>query len=261
LNYIVYRDCLRKRKIMNRQLSSSKEERYAADAQAILQKHAHGVLATLSKHYHGYPFGSLATYMLDHEQHMILLLSNLAQHTHNLLQDPRISMTVVSPHEDIQNSARVTYLGKATVLTDDEENQRIMERYLRYFPDANRYVAQHDFKFYRIIPEKIRYIGGFGQIGWASVPAFCEKNPFSYEEEKRAVIHMNDDHTNALIKYLKQHGIETNDVIPRLTGIDKNGLHIRCHHDLHRINFPSPVSSMDELRKTLIDMSHQDIIV
>ena len=134
-------------------------------AKALLKSKRYGILSTHSADMPGYPFGSLTAYVPDSRGCPIFLLSGLAQHTKNILKDPKTSLTVVDVHEDIQNAARVTVLGE-TLRVPAAEEKTIEVFYLNFFPDAKNYRVLPDFHFYRLVPARIRYIGGFGEMGW-----------------------------------------------------------------------------------------------
>lgn len=57
-------------------------------ARELLLKEYRGVLSTHSKSMPGFPFGSVVPYCLDAEGNPLILISRIAQHTHNLLKDP-----------------------------------------------------------------------------------------------------------------------------------------------------------------------------
>ncbi|MBL4703057.1 MAG: pyridoxamine 5'-phosphate oxidase family protein, partial [Flavobacteriales bacterium] len=52
-----------------------------------------GVLSTLSVKWEGFPFGSVVPYCLDGEGMPVVLISTIAQHTKNITQDNRCSIT------------------------------------------------------------------------------------------------------------------------------------------------------------------------
>lgn len=153
----------------------------AREARLLLRAHRYGALSTLSKKFDGHPFGSITPYLVDHDGSLLILISELAEHTKNIRHDPRVSL-ITHNQEDphIQAQGRVTLVGLATPVA---ERDIAGKRYLRYFPEAEAYFAMNDFQFYRIAPQAIRYIGGFGEIHWVkgeqySVPA----QPFAANE-------------------------------------------------------------------------------
>lgn len=56
----------------------------AKNARELLLKEYRGVLSTHSKSMPGFPFGSVVPYCLDEQGRPLILISRIAQHTHNL---------------------------------------------------------------------------------------------------------------------------------------------------------------------------------
>lgn len=100
----------------------------------------------------------------------MFLLSGLAEHTRNILADARASLLVADGEGGLLQQARVTLIGLVTPVVLGEA---ALGRYLRYSPESADYLALGDFRFFRMEPERVRYIGGFARMGWAdaSVPA------------------------------------------------------------------------------------------
>lgn len=124
-----------------------------------------GVLSTHALEPAGYPFGTTVPYSLDEAGRPLLLLSALAQHTRNLLADPRASLAVCdpSPEADPASAERLTYLADAVKVSD---RASAAASYYRRFPDSRSYGESLDFTFFRLDPVRIRYIGGFGDARW-----------------------------------------------------------------------------------------------
>ena len=57
-------------------------------------------LSTLSRKHPGFPFGSLMPFALDSAGRPIFLISTMAMHTQNLLQDGRASLLVTQPEAE-----------------------------------------------------------------------------------------------------------------------------------------------------------------
>ena len=62
----------------------------AKNARELLLKEYRGALSTLSKAMPGFPFGSVVPYCLDEQGRPLILISRIAQHTHNLQKDPTV---------------------------------------------------------------------------------------------------------------------------------------------------------------------------
>ena len=136
-------------------------------AKSHLLNEYHGVLSTHSADMPGFPFGSTAYYCLDNEGHAIILISNIAQHTKNILADNKVSLIVTETDiDDIHTEARLTIL--VEVEKQDDSEGDIMQRYYRFFPPSRQYHLQNNFDFYHLNTVKARYIGGFEMIHWIS---------------------------------------------------------------------------------------------
>jgi len=217
-------------------------------SRSLILEESFGVLSTISLDVPGYPFGSVTPYCMDRLCRPIIYISPIAQHTRNILKDPRVSLTVVERGEsdDVQSRGRTTCIANAVEADSDSD---IRERYFRYFPSARQYDQTHSFVFFRLELVRVRFIGGFGQIFWVEPNEFSLPNPFSAADETRIVQHMNDDHA---------------DVLRRLTGgpctmvgLDSEGFDLLKAERKIRIPFAQSVSTMDEARRAFIEMARR----
>jgi heme iron utilization protein len=135
----------------------------------LLEREKYGVLSTLSRKAEGWPFGSLAPFALSKRGEPLVLFSNLAEHTQNLLWDARVSMFVQDSLAlaDPQAGARVTLLCTATVVAKPEIDEA-RQAYLQRFPTTIGLLQLGDFRFFKLQIEQARYIGGFGEMYWLS---------------------------------------------------------------------------------------------
>lgn len=130
----------------------------------LLHKTPYGVLATQSTQMPGYPFASILPFILDEGHCPVFLISALAEHTKNLMADHRASFLVSSPNgENVLTGVRLTLVGDVQRV---DVSQELVARYLRYQPDAKRYLELGDFAFFRLTPKRARYVAGFGEMGW-----------------------------------------------------------------------------------------------
>lgn len=224
----------------------------AITARLLLNHQSVGVLSTHSLDVEGYPFGSIAPYALNYDSEPTILISDLAQHTHNIKRNNKVSLTVFDQCVDEpQSNARLTWIGDAEMI--DAGETEIRERYLRCFPSAESYFKTHDFSFYRIRLKRARFIGGFGQIFWIEPDSMLIKNPFR-ETEKGIVEHMNRDHQKALAHYCEILGCEPVEPV-RMTGIDSEGFDILADKGKLRIDFDSPIETVEDARDRLIKLA------
>lgn len=224
----------------------------AATARRLLNHQSFGVLSTHSIDVQGYPFGSMAPYVLDYDGTPTILISNIAQHTRNIKQDNKVSLTVFDPlTDDPQASSRLTWIGDAEVVDPSDIGTR--SRYLRYFPSAESYFETHDFSFYRIVLRRARFIGGFGQIFWIEPDPMQIRNPFR-ETENGIVEHMNQDHQQALFHYCKLFGREGTKAVTMI-GIDSEGFDLLADGRKLRIDFDSTINTSEEARAKLVKLA------
>ena len=225
-------------------------EKASKNARELLLKEYRGVLSTHSKAMPGFPFGSAVPYCLDAEGLPLILISRIAQHTHNLKQDPKCSLLVGErAAADIQAAGRLTLLAEAKPLTDAEQIEAAAARYYRYFPEAQGYHQAHDFDFWRLQPVRWRYIGGFGAIHWLDHVALA--NPFAGDAGLSMLEHMNSDHAAAISHYVQLAGLPS-DSPAQMVGIDSEGFHLRIGQSLYWLALPTSCNTPLEVRQALV---------
>ena len=207
------------------------------------------MLSTISVDAAGYPFGSVAPYCADDQCRPVVYISYIAQHTKNILVDPRVSLTVIESggsSDDVQAQGRVTCIANARQVDDNEAAVR--QRYFRYFPSAQQYESTHNFAFFRLELVRVRFIGGFGQIYWVEPEEFMATNPFSAAQESGIIEHMNNDHSDALRRYAGGEAAV-------MAGIDAEGFDLLQAGRKVRIDFDAPVRSMEDARQALVALA------
>lgn len=148
----------------------------------------------------GAPYASLVQIAFDHDASPILLISTLADHTKNLLADPRCSLMfdgtaglaepLTGPRVSLQGVARQT------------DDARVAERYLARFPGARMYAGFKDFAFWTVVPARAHLVAGFGRIRWFDSFAFDATAAADLAAgEPGIVAHMNEDHADAIALY------------------------------------------------------------
>ncbi len=225
----------------------------ALEARKFLRATRSAVLSTHSARFAGYPFGSIAPFVLDHDGNPLILISTIAEHTKNIQKDPHVSLIAFDPAAaDLQAAGRLTLLGMAEHV--DTADQAARERYLRYFPQAQQYFAMHDFIFHRIRVEQARFIGGFGNIHW--IAADVLRSPANQLAAQEAAIldHMNADHADSLRAYCG-HWHQTEPQNVRMLGIDVDGFDVQADDRVLRFGFELEVVDAQAARAALVAMS------
>lgn len=227
------------------------------NARELLLKEYQAVLSTQSKVMPGFPFGSAVPYCLDDQGRPLLLISRIAQHTHNLQLQPKCSLLVGERGAaDVQAAGRLTLLAEAKQLEDEAEIAAAAARYYRYFPKSENYHQAHDFDFWRLEPVRWRYIGGFGAIHWLDQVALA--NPFAGAQEQSMLAHMNADHAKAIAHYVALNGLPK-EPVAQLVGLDSEGMHLRIGLALHWLAFPQPCSTAVEVRQALVALARAEV--
>jgi putative heme iron utilization protein len=222
------------------------------EARLYLRRRHYGVLSTLSRKFAGYPFGSVVPYVLDHAARPVILISRLAEHTKNIDADPRVSLLVSDPSDDVQAGARLTLIGDAV----RDGGEIGLARHLNYSPGSERLIALGDFTFYVISPRALRFIGGFGDIHWISAESYSPPPNALAAAEDAIVTHMNAEHAHTLrdcCRFYYQRNADTAVMI----GIDCDGFDVRADGAILRFEFDDAVTDAPRARKALIGMAEK----
>lgn len=223
------------------------------EAQQFLFGAHKGILSTHSAKFDGYPFGSVAPFVLNHQGMPTILISTIAEHTKNIIQNAHVSLVVFENENDLQANSRLTLLAKAE--QTDKNNDLMRARYLRYIPQAAQYFDMHDFNFYTLYIAQARYIAGFGKMGWLEAEAMqLPSNPL-FIEEPSILTHMNADHVENLKAYCQHfHHVKVETI--EMIGIDSLGFDVRADVDtVLRFSFDTPISNAQEARMALVAMA------
>ncbi len=233
------------------------EERAIRDAQRIYRNTFAGDMATLGREggrVEGYPFGAVAPFMIDHTGCPVIYTADVAEHTKNAFANGKASLMMrqVERQHQVETGWRLTCAGDLTEITG-EDKERVAENYFRFYPEAEKYAAVHDFYFFRLNTVAARVIMSFGKISWVEPKDLAIPSPFTREEETKIIDHMNDDHEAAIKHYLRKLGVEVDDNLtsPRMVGINQFGATIDYAHHLYFIDFDEsqliPVTALHRL--------------
>lgn len=232
-------------------------------ARQLMRTARSAALATLDSAT-GHPFASLVTVATDPAGRPILLLSRLALHTRNLLQDARVSLLIddrsASLNEDALGGSRLTLSGRIAAIPR-EEDAEMRRRFLARHPEAEGYAGFTDFDLYLLQPEIGHLVAGFGRInalGGADLLLDLSDAETLVEAEAEIIEHMNVDHRPAVLHYATMLlGLPAAEW--RLVGCDPEGLDLAAFeagiwHDA-RLVFPNVVRHPGRLRATLKELA------
>jgi heme iron utilization protein len=239
------------------------EPGHAERTRTLLSLASVGTLSTVSRKHPGFPFGSLMPFALDPAGRPLLLISDMAMHTQNLKGDPRCSLFVGQANADGDplGSARATLIANAEAVVKEDDIAAVREIYLARHQNSRYWVDFPDFRFFRLQPIDLYYVGGFGVMGWVAAADYEEALPdplATYAPEILA--HMNADHVPAMILLARLHAqLEATEAA--MTSIDRLGftLRLKTNDGMKgaRINFPSEVVTPQQTRSVLVEMVRQ----
>jgi putative heme iron utilization protein len=209
-----------------------------------------GVLATQSLKFHGYPYASALPFCTDQHGRVVVLISHLAEHTQNADHDRRVSFLVAPSVGDLQEQARVTLIGDLT----PTENSAAAARYLRYFPEGDRYLGIGGFRFFMLEPMSLRYIAGFGSIHTIAGESYLAPQLAIGEAESEILAHMNADHAHNLRDYCRYvHGRTVENA--QMIGIDCDGFDVQADAEVLRFDFDAEVKDAGTARAELVNLA------
>jgi putative heme iron utilization protein len=224
----------------------------ARQARELFRAARSGVLSSHSIKFPGYPYGSALPHITDHAGRPVVLISHLAEHTHNLEADGRVSFLVSDAGPDLQASSRAALLGDAHPIGDATA---IRARYLRFFPEQAQYLELGGFHFWVVEPFQIRFIEGFGSLHWIAGDRYVAAPGEVLDAECSILEHMNQDHRDALLAYCRHaRGSEPQRV--EMIGIDCDGFDVRADDRLLRFAFERPIATTSEARAALVALAH-----
>ena len=204
-----------------------------------------------------WPYASLVMVACTFDASPILLISNLAEHTKNILRDDRVSLlydgTIGVP--DRLTGARVSVLGRA----ERTEDPHARNRYLARHPSAAGYAGFADFGFYRVAVTRAHLVAGFGRIDWIDGPDLTfehgAKAPLAMAEAD-LITETNEISPEILRVLVERLGLDGDGW--RMTGCDPEGCDLRREGDVARFTFPSPVFTPDEARAAFAHVRGQE---
>jgi len=229
------------------------------EARQFLRSTRNGILSTHSHKHAGYPYGSVAPFVLSQDAWPVILISSIAEHTKNIIANPKVSLLVFSGADDLQANARLTLIGEAHPISKMQPHLRA--RYLRYLPQTASYFDMHDFSFYQIRISHARYIGGFGKMNWATGEDFRAPGNGLEVLEENILAHMNADHRENLTAYCR-HFFQVNASHPEMLGIDCDGFDVRVNSlqadsPILRFSFDHPIHDAHSARMALVELARQ----
>jgi heme iron utilization protein len=228
----------------------------ATDARLLIRRARVCSLGTTNREPPG-PYVSLANIATDELGHPVIFISKLAWHTRNIEADPLASIMVseIPSEGDALTGPRVTVMGRFERL----EAREIAARYVHHHPAAQLYLDFPDFSFFRLKPQKIHAVAGFGRIETVEPDeVFLPESAAAaiMSAAQGAIDHMNADHMEAIELYaVKLLGAEAGKW--RVTAIDPDGALLALDGKVLRLAFDRPVRDTADLRQAFVALAQK----
>jgi heme iron utilization protein len=223
----------------------------AFEARKLLRAARSGTLATTGDG--GQPFASLVTPACAPDLALLLLLSNLSEHTRHLRAEPRCSVLVSGTPESAnpQTAPRVTVTGIAEVVDDPA----LKARYLAVHPYASLYAGFGDFNLWRLQPLAALFVGGFGRalrLRQAELAPDAGAVAAIAASEAGIITHCNEDHPDALALIMGEAGAW------HMVTADVDGTDLADSGEcVRRVHWSAPVTDASGVRTELVRMTRE----
>lgn len=220
------------------------------EARKLLRAARSGTLATTVDG--GQPFASLVTPACAPDLSLLLLLSNLSEHTRHLRAEPRCSILVCGAPEgpNPQTAPRVTVTGIAEMADDPV----LKARYLAVHPYAAVYADFGDFHLWRVRPLGALLVAGFARatrLRQADLTPDPTAVAAISAAEDGIVSHCNTDHPDAMAAIAEQPGAW------RMVTADVDGADLAQDERVLRVHWSASVQDAGAVRTELVRMTRE----
>jgi heme iron utilization protein len=229
---------------------------HAETAHALLSKSKHGVLSTNDAN--GFPYSSLVDIAALENGNILMLLSDLAEHTQNVKRDSKVSLLIAEDWTSEQklSKARVNFFGTLSHVDKATHQQS----YVNAQPKAEMYFSFADFHMFELWVERIYVIAGFGRMGWVTRESYMSSETDVLKDAAQGILeHMNTDHSHNLVDYAKVFGNLAWAEAARMIAIDAYGFDMVVNgnetHQSLRLTFDTPLKNVDDAHVTLVKMA------
>lgn len=241
-----------------------------------------GTLCTVSSHegIEGSPFGSFVDYVLDDEGNPVLLMNEMSMHTINIQKNAMDGETgggslvtlftqLASDTESNnkgQDVSRVSLTCRVEKIPDTAEDMdSIRMRYSLSHTYADQVMDSPKFAFYRLLPEKIYFVGGFGvNSKWVDVEDYKGASPDILAKEANIIVKKLNREFKEDLELMAKELLEVEMLQNvRVTNVDRLGMDVRVTSqqgtrrnklmtDEFRIGFRIPVISVEDAKSEIL---------
>ena len=241
-----------------------------------------GTLCTVSSHegIEGAPFGSFVDYVLDDHGNPVLLMNEMSMHTINIQQNALSGnkggsslvtlftqlASDTSESKKGQDVSRCSLTGRVEKIPRNAPDwDTIRMRYSITHSYADQVMDSPKFAFYRLLPEKIYFVGGFGVMAkWVNVDDYRSAKADILAKQASQIVNKVNREFSEDLELTAKHllNVEKLEDI-RVTNVDRLGLDVRVTRqqgsrrnklstDEFRIGFRIPVISVEDAKSEIL---------
>jgi putative heme iron utilization protein len=225
----------------------------------------------------GAPFGSYVDYVLDDEGNPILLMNDMSMHTINIQQttektgQPAVVTlftqreSSVGEGQDVSRCSLSGTLERMDPATTPDMDQ-IRMKYSLTHAYADQVMESPKFAFYRLKPQHIYFVGGFGVLAkWMDPADYAAASPDILAAAANEILDKINGQHGEDLQLTAQHllGVTTPIESIRMTNVDRLGMDIRVtsqmgsrrnklQTDEFRIGFRIPVLSVEDAKSEIL---------
>ena len=229
-------------------MSETVEDAPGWAARKLLRAARSGTLATATE---GQPFASLVTPATAPDASVLLLLSDLSEHTRHLRADPRCAVMVAGAAEgaNAQTAPRVTLTGVAAI----EDDPALRARWVALHPYAAFYAGFGDFHLWRVRPVGALFVGGFARAHRLRQAELVSDVPEVWAAEGRVIAHCNADHAEAMTAIAQRAGGVGDGW--QMVACDADGFDLAREEEVRRVHWEAPVEGPGAIRAALVHLA------
>lgn len=202
-------------------------------------------VATLATQAGGQPFAGLVTPATDPGGAVLMLLSDLSEHTRHLRADGRCAVMVagVPTEANPQTAPRLTAQGVASISADPAHRAR----WLAAHPYAAFYADFTDFNLWRVTVTGAAYVGGFARAFRLDADELAVDGMAVAAAASGIMAHCNADHADTMALLGGPGAV--------MVAVDTDGCDLSDGTASRRIAWPEPVADANGVRSALIRLA------
>jgi heme iron utilization protein len=226
-------------------------------ARILFDQQQNAVLCSAHAGLGGWPFGSVVPYAVLPVGDAVVFLSDIAEHTRNLRVDGRACLFVADPaaSQRPQAGARAALQVRASRPTSVDVGA-LEATYFERFPGAKAMRQAHGFDVWRLEVDCVRWIAGFGEMGWLSRAEWSGRPDPLAMHAAGIVEHMNDDHAAAVVELVAWVAAIAA-VEAKVIAVDRGGFTVEATardggDHIVRLPFPNFADTADAVRHATV---------